>query len=68
VASENLQALREQFRAAGANERKLFEPGIDAWLRYHQRRLPRERRRFLEWRERWHAGPEAGFREMVEEK
>jgi CHAD domain-containing protein len=37
-----------------------IRPGLEGLLRFHKRRLPLERRRFLKWWDRWsEAGPEA---------
>jgi CHAD domain-containing protein len=59
VAAERLAALRERVRAVGASAWPRLQPGIEQLLRSHQRRLPKERRRFLKWWEQWHpAGSE----------
>jgi hypothetical protein len=34
-------------------EWKRVQTGVESLLRFHQRRLPQERRRFLQWWEEW---------------
>jgi CHAD domain-containing protein len=59
VASGRLMALRERLRDWGETWPRL-RPGVEGLLRYHQRRVPQERRRFLKWWEQWRAaGAEA---------
>jgi CHAD domain-containing protein len=53
VAAQRLEALRERLRRLPPAESKRFRPGVDALLRYHRQRLPKERRRFLTWWQRW---------------
>jgi CHAD domain-containing protein len=53
VAGQRLEALREHLRVSQAADGKRFRPGLDALLRFHRQRLPRERRRFLAWWRRW---------------
>jgi CHAD domain-containing protein len=58
VAAQRLGTLREQLRHREEWER--LRPGIEGLLRFHQRRLPQERRRFLKWWEDWRqSGAEA---------
>jgi CHAD domain-containing protein len=59
VASGRLSELRGRIRGwEDVSERLL--PGVEGLLRFHQRRLPQERRRFLKWWEQWcAAGVEA---------
>ena len=41
----------------------LIGNGLEALLRFHQRRLPQERRRFAEWWQQWQqAGVDASLR------
>ncbi len=66
VAGERLKALRPWLRAFLPGEWKNFKPGFEALLRYHQRRLPQERRRFLEWWSRWQrSGGPAAFATLL---
>jgi CHAD domain-containing protein len=66
VAGELLAGLRDRLRgrpprrragsngtATGLPDWPRLEPGIAGLLRLHQRRLPRERRRFLKWWQHW---------------
>jgi CHAD domain-containing protein len=53
VATGRLEALREKLRLARPDGGKRFRAGLDALLRYHRLRLPRERKRFLAWWKRW---------------
>lgn len=53
VATERLGQLRNWLRVHGVADWKNWQPGIEGVLRYHQRRLPGERRRFLQWWQRW---------------
>jgi CHAD domain-containing protein len=66
VAAVRLSALRARLRSwEGAWER--LEPGVVGLLRFHQRRLPQERRRFLKWWEKWcSAGAEAVLAEPLQ--
>jgi CHAD domain-containing protein len=59
VAAGRLQGLRARVRAADAMWDRT-RVGVEGLLRFHQRRLPQERRRFLKWWEQWcAAGAEA---------
>ena len=52
VAVGRLTALRGRLKGwEGTWER--LKPGVEGLLRFHQRRLPQERRRFLKWWEQW---------------
>jgi CHAD domain-containing protein len=53
VAGQWLSDIRVRLRGFCPVEWKRLRPGIDALLRFHQRRLPRERRRFLQWWKNW---------------
>jgi CHAD domain-containing protein len=54
MAARRLAELRQRTRAAWPADWKRFQPALDRLLRYHQRRLPQERRRFIAWWQRWH--------------
>jgi CHAD domain-containing protein len=60
VAGDRLAALRNQLRLVLPEDWQRFQPAVEALLRFHQRRLPRERRAFLQWWEHWReqGGPE----------
>jgi CHAD domain-containing protein len=53
VATGRLTALRERLRRGWLGEWKTLRPGFEGLLRFHQRRLPQERHRFLKWWDRW---------------
>jgi CHAD domain-containing protein len=66
VASERLKTLRERLRVTVPDQWKRLKPGIDRLRRFHERRLPEERQRFLEWWKRWQgAGTEMALAELV---
>lgn len=53
VAVLRLGPLRQRLRRRMPEEWKRLQPGIEGLFRYHQRRLPQERRKFLTWWSRW---------------
>jgi CHAD domain-containing protein len=53
VAGQRLRALGEKLRRTRPLDWKRFRTGIEAMLRHHRRRLPKERQRFLEWWDHW---------------
>ena len=53
VAEGRLAELRGRMRRGWAPEWKRLQPGVESLLRFHQRRLPQERKRFLQWWEEW---------------
>lgn len=53
VAGNNLLALREQLRTLRPKEWQKAKVELQGILRFHQRRLPQERRRFEKWWQRW---------------
>jgi len=55
VASQLLTTLRESLRTARPDDWKRFRPGVEGLLRFHQQRVPRERKKFLTWWKRWQA-------------
>lgn len=57
VASQRLAILRELLRAWPKTWGRVRN-GIEALMRYHQRRLSQERRRFLKWWDSWKAARE----------
>lgn len=60
VAIGRLIDLREHLRTICPTAWPRLQPGFEQLLRAHQRRLPQERRRFLQWWSEWHpAGSEA---------
>jgi CHAD domain-containing protein len=60
VACRHLEDLRTRLRRRMPEEWQRFRPGVEGLLRYHRKRLPRERQRFVTWWQRWReAGSEA---------
>jgi len=55
VAEGHLTALLGRLRRTARGEMKRLRPGIEAELRFHRRRLPKERGEFLKWWDRWQA-------------
>jgi CHAD domain-containing protein len=53
MASDRLAALKGWFKTHWPEDWKRLQPGIEGLLRLHIRRLPQERRKFLQWWERW---------------
>jgi CHAD domain-containing protein len=53
VAVGELTALRDRLRRSRPEEWKQWQPGVTSLLRFHQRRLSQERRRFLKLWEHW---------------
>jgi CHAD domain-containing protein len=53
VASQRLVELRDHLRTTRPAEWEQYRKDVDGLLRYHRQRLPRERRRFLEWWAQW---------------
>jgi CHAD domain-containing protein len=53
VASERLTQLRDWLKPHWRDDWPRVQPGIEGLLRFHQRRLPVERRRFLQWWQKW---------------
>jgi CHAD domain-containing protein len=68
VAAERLRKLRDQIMRVQPQQWARYEPGIDALLRYHERRLPQQRRAFVKWWRAWkNSGAEHAFAELIEE-
>ncbi len=53
VAWSRLDALKERFRPMWGADWKRLQPGIDNLLRFHRRRLPRQREAFVHWWQVW---------------
>jgi CHAD domain-containing protein len=66
VASERLGLVRDVLRKTEPTSWKRMQAGIEVVLRYHQRRLPEQRRLFVRWWQRWvKSGSEAGLVGLV---
>jgi len=53
VANERLTALRDRLKRTAPALWKRARAGMEGLLRFHQRRLPRERKQFAAWWDRW---------------
>jgi CHAD domain-containing protein len=62
VAAGRLGGLRDRLRGDFPELWERLKPGVEGLLRFHQRRLPQERRRFVKWWEGWQ---KAGLREVL---
>jgi CHAD domain-containing protein len=65
VAVGELTALRDRMKRARPAEWKQWQAGVNGLLRFHQRRLPQERRRFLKLWEHWRRPETASLWEFV---
>ena len=67
VASQRLQALCAKIAVVRPGDWKRFRPGIEALRKFHEQRLPAERRRFLDWWRRWQrSGRGAAFTRLLQ--
>jgi CHAD domain-containing protein len=53
VAQARLADLRRHLRRGWPAEWKRVQAGVESLLRFHRRRLPQERKRFLQWWKEW---------------
>jgi CHAD domain-containing protein len=53
VASQQLDALRSRLKKTQKSEWQELQPGMESLLKYHQRRLVRQRRLFVQWWNQW---------------
>jgi CHAD domain-containing protein len=65
VAAGRLSAIRDRLKAAWPDQWERLRPGIEGLLRFHQRRLPLERRRFLTWWKHWQGDGAAVFDSLL---
>jgi CHAD domain-containing protein len=66
VAGHRLLALRDKLRKTRPLDWKRFRTGVEALIRHHRQRLPKERQRFLQWWERWQqTGTEATLANLL---
>jgi CHAD domain-containing protein len=66
VAVSRLTHLRARIQALIPDDWKRLKPGIEGLLRFHEKRLPLERKHFLEWWAQWQrTGVEAAFLRLV---
>jgi CHAD domain-containing protein len=65
VAACRLTETRDHLKRAWPADWRRLRPGVEGLLRFHQRRLPQERRRFLAWWKRWQSKDEPAFDNVV---
>jgi CHAD domain-containing protein len=65
VAGRRLIEIRQRLTTTWREEWPRLKPGIESLLRFHQRRLPQERKRFLGWWKKWHDAGETLFDSLV---
>jgi CHAD domain-containing protein len=66
VASQRLADLAEKVSAMFPEAWKRYRPRVNDLVRYHEERLPAERRQFEEWWQKWRqSGGEAGLLAML---
>jgi CHAD domain-containing protein len=62
VAAGRLIALREKLRAVRPADWKRYRPGVEGLLKHHEKRLPVEKQRFVEW---WQVWQESGTEDAL---
>lgn len=66
VASQRLQKIKDRLQITDAKLWKRCQAGIDSLLKFHDKRLPRQREAFLKWWADWKtSGKEARFVRML---
>jgi CHAD domain-containing protein len=65
VAEQRLAALRDRLRLRWPEDWKRYLGGIDGLLRFHRRRLPRERTLFLHWWKKWQEADSEALRALL---
>jgi CHAD domain-containing protein len=66
VAMQRLHEIRARLEMTQAKQWPRYRPGLEALLRSHQRRLPEQRRLFLEWWSKWQtSGMEKRLEKML---
>jgi CHAD domain-containing protein len=65
VAEQRLAALRDRLRLRWPEDWKRYLAGIDGLLRFHRRRLPRERTVFLQWWKKWQEADSEALRNLL---
>jgi CHAD domain-containing protein len=67
VACQRLGALRTRLMHTQPKQWPHYQHGIDALSRFHERRLPEQRRKFERWWQDWfRSGAESAFAELVQ--
>jgi len=65
VAGLRLSGLRDRLRLTMPADWKRYQPAVEQLLRFHQRRLPRERQRFVKWWTQWSATAGAALADIL---
>ena len=66
VAGQRLQTMRDKVQVLVPHDWKRLKPGIEGWLKHHERQLEEEREHFLDWWKRWQkSGGETAFRKLL---
>lgn len=66
VASGRLSTLRDNLRILRPTDWKRCRAGVEGLLKYHEKRLPQEKQRFLDWWHQWQdSGTEARLAELI---
>lgn len=67
VAAIRLSALRASLRSQRPSDGRRYRAGIDALLRRHRERVPKEKQHFLKWWKRWQeSGGEAALAALLQ--
>lgn len=65
VACQRLATLKERLKQKWPDDWKRLTPGLDALLRFHRRRLPRQRVQFSQWWQRWQTAESGPLRGLL---
>ena len=69
TAAERLKTIRAQLLASHLKHWPKLEPGFEALIAFHERRLPQQRRKFEKWWRKWmKSGAEQAFAELIRTK
>jgi CHAD domain-containing protein len=67
VAGQRLSALRARLMRTQPKQWPAYQHGIDVLMRFHERRLPEQRRKFERWWQEWvQSGAERVFGELIQ--
>lgn len=65
VASQRLASLKERLKQKWPEETKRYLAAFDGLLRFHRRRLPRQRELFSQWWRRWQTSDSEALRMLL---
>ena len=67
VACQRLEALRARLLRTQPKQWPQYREGIEVLLRFHERRLPQQRKKFEQWWQAWlTSGAEQGFAKLIQ--